>query len=103
MTLSNAELASAKQWADKLPGQRGRDIPPDVYDTIYHTANGITMNVWGRPVLPHQIAWLYEQGAHTPQAIHQALGAQQHPHAPGVSVGDYPKYVSALKAYTAHR
>lgn len=103
MTLSRADQQRARQWAESLPGQRGRDVPPDVYDTIYHVGNGITMSVWGRPILPQQIAWLHEQGATTPQAIHQALGAQPHPHAPTVSVADYGHYATALKTYREHK
>ena len=93
----------AQQWLDSLPGKRGTDIPPDVYDTIYHVGNGITLPMWGRPILPHQIAALYSQGATTPQAIHQALGSLPHPNAPNVSVSEYPHYVQAYRTYNEHK
>ena len=103
MTLTGKQLARAKQWAQALPGARGRDIPPHIYDTIYSVGNGVTMSVWGRPILPQQIDWLYRTGAHTPQQIHEALGKQQHPHAPAVTVAEYPHYAKALQTYRKHR
>lgn len=103
MTLNREQQARAQQWADALPGRRGTDIPAETYDTIYHVGNGVTMSVWGRPILPQHIAWLYAQGATTPQAIHQALGQQPHPHAPTVTVGEYPQYAKALQTYRKHK
>lgn len=103
MSLTPRERAVAQQWLDGLPGQRGRDIDPDTYDTIYHVGNGITLPMWGRPILPHQIDALYRMGATTPQAIHQALGQLPHPHAPNVSVADYPVYAQAHKVWTEHK
>lgn len=103
MTLSAKEQAIARSWLDSLPGRRGVDIPEDEYDTIYHVGNGITLPMWGRPILPHQIAALHEMGATTPQAIHQALGALPHPNAPNVSVNDYPAYVQAYQTWSEHK
>lgn len=102
MTLSAREQAAAKQWFDALPGKRG-EIPPDVYDTIYSVGNGITLPMWGRPILPHQIDALYKAGATTPQAIHQALGSLPHPNASNVSVSDYPSYVQAFQTWQEHK
>jgi hypothetical protein len=102
MALSPREQQVATRWYRGLPGARGQ-IPPDVYDTIYSVGNGITLPLWGRPILPHQIDALHKMGADTPAAIHAAFNSMPHPHAPGVSIGEFQDYAHALKTYQDHK
>ena len=103
MALTPQETARAQAWLDALPGARGRDIPEDVYDQMYATANGITLPVWGRPVTPEQMQAMYDQELTTPAAIHQAFNSLPHPHAPNVTVGEYHDYEQALQTYQKHK
>lgn len=89
-------------WALRLPGQRGVHIPEDVYDRMYAIGNGVTLPIWGRPILPHQMQWLYDRGLTQPAQIHAAFSQLPHPHAPNVSVGDYPHYANAMHVFEQH-
>lgn len=102
MPLSAAHQKIAEAWYLKLPGKRGIDIPADVYDKMKPVADGITMPLWGRSTLPHQMQWLYDQGKTQPYQIHAAFNELPHPHAPNVKVGEYPDYVSAMQTYQEH-
>jgi hypothetical protein len=99
MALTRRERQQAMAWALKLPGQRGVSVPEAVYDRIYSVGNGITMPLWGRPILPEQIQYLHENGLTEPSQIHQAFNDLPHPHAPNVKVGEYQDYVHAFKAH----
>lgn len=101
--LTPAQKRKAQQFVMQLPGKRGHDIPEDVHDTITSVGNGIARPMWGRDLDPFQIQALYDAGAHTPEQIHDMLGAMPHPHAPNVSVNDYPRYANAHKVWKDHR
>jgi hypothetical protein len=103
MALTSDQRQRALAFLQQLPGKRGVDIPADDYDRMYQVANGITLPVWGRPVSPHQLQWLYDQGATTPEAIHAAFNAQPHPHAPNVTVGEFPEYARAYQTHQSNR
>ena len=45
MALSPRDQAIATRWYRGIPGARGRDVPPDAYDTIYSVGNGITVGL----------------------------------------------------------
>jgi hypothetical protein len=102
VALTPAQRKIGEAWYLKLPAKRGIDIPARVYDQMKPVADGITMPMWGRPALPHQMAWLYEHGHTQPYQIHAAFSALPHPHAPNVKVGEYPDYVHALSTYKEH-
>lgn len=101
--MTRDEEARIKAAVLKIPGLRGRDIPEDKYDQIRDVADGITMPLWGRPATPHQMQHLYDTGAHDPASIHVAFGNLDHPHAPGVKVGEYSLYSKALQTYHQHK
>lgn len=85
-------------------GQRGKGwIPAHIYDRIYPVANGITQQIWGDHPTPEQMQALFDAGYHTPDKIHEAYNALPHPHAPNVTVGQYPAYANAVRVYEEHR
>src|SRR4029077_19137082 len=96
------EKAQLEAAVMKVPGLRGRDVPEDVYDRIRPVADGITMPLWGRPATPYQIQHLYATGAHDPASIHAAFDDLNHPHAPGLKVGEYQIYSKALGVHKQH-
>ena len=102
MALTRAEKQAASAWFQQLPGKRGADIEPELYDRIYRVASGITLPLWGRPPSPQQMQWLHDQGAHEPAAIHAAFNDLPHPMAPNVTVGQFPAYAQAFKAHEQH-
>ena len=89
-------------WWLSLPGTRGSRIPEADYDHLYAIASGITLPLWGRPPLPHQMQYLHDNNLRQPGEIHAAFAALPHPHAPSVSVGDFPDYAHAYKTYQDH-
>ena len=91
-----------RQFLMSLPGKRGIDIPEDKFDAIHQVAEGITQPLWGRPPTPHQMQHLYDSGAHDPQAIHDAFAELDHPHAPGLKVGEYQSWKDAHHAFKSH-
>lgn len=91
-----------RQFLMGLPGKRGIDIPEDTFDKIHAVASGITQPLWGRPPTPHQMQHLYDNGAHDPQAIHDAFAGLDHPHAPNIKVGEYEQWKAAHQAFTTH-
>lgn len=99
MTLSRQKRQQAMGWWLNLPGKRGVDIPEETYDRIYSVGNGITMPLWGRPILPEQMQYLHDNDLTQPSQIHAAFGELPHPHAPNVKVSEYPDYVHAMKAH----
>ena len=100
--MTRDEEARIKAAVLKIPGLRGRDIPEADYDKIRDVADGITMPLWGRPATPFQMQHLYDSGAHDPASIHAAFSDLQHPHAPGLKVGEYQTYSKALSTYKMH-
>ena len=85
------------------PGKRGEDIPEHVFDKIHPVANGITQQIWGRGPTPFQLQHLYDNGHHTPEAIHDAYGQMPHPHSPSTSVAEYEGYSKALELFQKHQ
>jgi hypothetical protein len=101
--MTRDEEAQLKAAVMKIKGLRGRDIPEATYDKIRDVADGITMPLWGRPATPYQMQHLYDTGAHDPASIHQAFDNLDHPHAPGLKVGEYAQYGKALSTYKQHQ
>lgn len=101
--MKEATLATVKAVMREWPGKRGVDIPEHVFDDIHRVANGITQPLWGRRPTPEQLHWLYTNGHHTPEQIHQAFDGLPHPHAPNMAVGQYRDHAEALKVYKQHR
>ena len=99
MSLSRAEKLTANEWYLALPHH---GIPPEHFQRIKDVADGITLPLNGRTLLPAQIRWLYDRGIHEPAAIHDAVSKLPHPHAPNVTIGEYPDYAHALKAFEEH-
>jgi hypothetical protein len=97
------EEAWIKDQVEKIPGKRGRDIPENLHEQIKNIADGITMPLWGRPATPFQLDHLHKAGAHDPASIHAAFSNLQHPHAPGLTVGDYQIYSKALSVHKQHQ
>lgn len=95
--------ARARRYVESLPGKRGVDIPAEVYDRIYPVARGITEQIWGRPPTPHQLQWLYDEGYTHPEAIREAYGRLPHPHAEGLTVAEYQRYLEAFEVWKTHR
>lgn len=93
----------AKQFVQSLPGKRGTDIPTDLYDRIFNAASGVTQQIWGRHPTPEQMQWLHDNGHHTPDVIHDQIGKLPHPHADGITVSEYPKYLDAFETYKKNR
>jgi hypothetical protein len=89
-------------WYLSQPGKRGIDIPAETYDKMRAVADGITIPMWGRRLLPAQMQHLYENHQTEPYQIHAAIGQLPHPHAPNVKVSEYPHYVSAFQTYQEH-
>lgn len=102
MALTRAEKQRVSQWFQELPGKRGVDVPEHEYDRIFAVASGITLPLWGRPPSPQQMQHLWDNKITDPSAIHAAFGALPHPHAPNVSVSDFPAYAQAFKAHEEH-
>lgn len=101
--MTRDEEARIKQAVLAIPGMRGRDIPEEKYDQIRDVADGITMPLWGRPATPHQMQHLYDTGAHDPASIHAAFDNLNHPHSPGLKVGEFQTYSKALSTYKQHQ
>lgn len=101
--LTNDQRERFRQWVDRLPGRRGRDIPEHVYDVIAPVAHGVIRGLTGRPAHPEQIQWLYDNGHHTPSQVHDAFMAMPHPNAPGMTVGEYQTYAHAYALHKVHR
>ena len=99
MTLSAAERLKVAAFVNRLPD---RHIPPDEHARIRAVADSIAYPIWGRGASPEQIAYLHANGLTEPAQIHQAFAAQPHPHAPNLTVGEFPLYVSAYKTYREH-
>lgn len=93
----------ARIYVEGLPGKRGKDIPEELYDRIFSAASGITQQIWGRPPTPHQMQYLFDNGHHTPDKVKDAYGSLPHPHADGLTVGEYPQYLDAYEHYKKHR
>ena len=102
--MSGADTTAFKfrQFLLSLPGKRGLDIPEDTFDKIHQVASGITQPLWGRPPTPHQIQHLYDTGAHSPEAIHDAFAKLPHPGAPNIQVGEYDQWKAAHQAFKQH-
>ena len=100
--MTRDEEAQLKAAVMKIKGLRGRDIPEAAYDKIRDVADGITMPLWGRPATPYQMQHLYDTGAHDPASIHAAFDGLDHPHAPGLKVGEYQLYSKALGVHKQH-
>lgn len=102
MSGSDTQTYKFRQFLLSLPGKRGIDIPEDKFDAIHQVASGITQPLWGRPPTPHQMQHLYDTGAHSPEAIHDAFAKLPHPHASNVQVGEYDAWKAAHSAFTQH-
>lgn len=100
--LTPAQRKSVVEYLHSLPGKRGHDIPEHIHDVITQVGNGIAKPLYGRDLDPFQIQALYEGGYHTPEAIHEAMNSLPHPHAPNVTVGEYPDYAHAHKVFKEH-
>lgn len=90
-------------WYLGLPGKRGIDIPEHIYDRIAPVANGITLPLWGRPAAPEQLQWLHDNEVTEPEDIHKAFNGLPHPHAPSVTVGEFPSYAHAMQTFEEHK
>jgi hypothetical protein len=99
MSLTTAEKRAINEW---YLAQPHHGIPTDDFNTIKSVGDGVTLPIWGRGLLPHQIRWLYDKGITQPAAIHDAITKLPHPNAPNVTVGEYPDYVAAQKEYEEH-
>jgi len=102
MSLSSSEKRAAMEWWLRLPAKRGIDIPAERFDKIQQIANGVTLPIWGRPALPDQLQFLHDNDLTEPGQIHDAFSQLPHPHAPNVTVAQYPDYVAALKEHDDH-
>ena len=85
-----------------MPGKRGVNIPADMWDQIHASASGITKQVWGSAPSPEQMQRLYDDGHHEPDAIKEVFNGLPHPHAPSLTVGEYPQFSQALQLYQDH-
>lgn len=83
--------------------KRGKDIPADLYDRLLAAASGVTLPIWGRYPTPEQLQWLHDNGHHDPIQIEQAFNALPHPHAPGMTIGEYRDWSHAHQTYEEHR
>jgi len=100
--MSERKIPSEKEiegFLMSLPGKRGIDIPEEIFDKIQPVAQGMAMQVWGRPIEPQQLQDLYVGGHHQPEQVKQVLGGLPHPHAPSVSVGEYQKFSAAKQMF----
>lgn len=105
MSGSDTLAFRAKQFVQSLPGRRqsrGGDIPDDVWERLHAAANGITQQVWGRWPWPQHLQDMYEAGITEPQQVHDFYGAFAHPHAPGLTVAEYPRYAQAHQVFQRH-
>lgn len=103
MPLNARQKQRAMAWYLGLPGKRGIDIPEHIYDRIAPVANGITLPLWGRPAAPEQLQWLHDNEITEPEDIHKAFNGLPHPHAPSVSVGEFPSYAHAMSVFEEHK
>jgi hypothetical protein len=103
MTLNARQRQRAMSWMLQQPGIRGVGVPADVYDKITPVANGIALPMWGRPASLEQIQFLADNDLTEPQQIHQAFGSLPHPHAPSVSVSEFPEFAHALQVFDEHK
>ena len=85
------------------PGKRSIDIPEHIFDKIQPVAQGITKQIWGDNVQPQQLQHLYQNGHHTPDAIHAEFGKMPHPLAPSVQVSEYEKFSKAKELFDKHQ
>lgn len=99
MSLSPGERLKVAAYVNRLPD---RHVPPEIHAKIRSAANAITLPLWGREIEPQQIADLHAAGMTDPTQIHAAFSALPHPHAPNVTVGEYPAYVQAHKTFMEH-
>lgn len=95
-------LKAAHEVLDAMPGKRGKDIPADIFDKIHPHACAATLGVWGRHPTPEQFQALHDQGLHEPHQIHDAFSQMPHPHADGLTVGEYPQWQKAMKSWHQH-
>jgi hypothetical protein len=96
----------AKRFVLDLPGRKqslGGQIPDDLHDRISSAAHGISQQVWGRYATPEQLQWLFDNGYHEPQQIHDVFGAQPHPHATGLTVDEFGQWSKAYDVMQRHR
>lgn len=99
MSLSPSEKLKVAAYVNALPD---RHIPPEEHQKIRAVADSISYPVWGRGAQPDQIAALHAQGLMEPQQIHQAFADLPHPHAPNLTLGEWPQYVSAFNVFKDH-
>lgn len=91
-----------KEFLRSLPGKRGIDIPETDYDRIHEAASGITQSVWGRYPTPEMMQHMYDNGIHHPESIKAWFGKMPHPHAPSVTVDEYPAWSQAYEVHRQH-
>lgn len=84
------------------PGKRGIDIPEEVFDRIHPVATGITMKVWGRYPTPHQLQYLHDNQLHHPDDIHRVYDQMPHPHADGMTVGEFQHWSKAYSTFNQY-
>ena len=106
--MSGAETTKhkARLFVESLPGRKqslGGQIPDDLHERISSAAHGISQQVWGRYATPEQLQWLYDNGHHEPQQIHDVFGAQPHPHATGLTVDEFGQWSKAYELMQRHR
>lgn len=93
----------AEEALNELPGKRGVDIPEEIFDQIHKHASAATLGVWGRHPTPHQLQALHDQGLHEQHQIQEAFDQMPHPHAEGMSVGDYRGWSKAYVNWQKHK
>jgi hypothetical protein len=96
----------AKRFVASLPSRkqsRGGSIPDDVHERLFATANGITQQTWGRWPWPWHVQEMFDQGLTEPQQVHDYYGNFAHPHAPGLTLAEYPRYAKAHQTFVQHR
>lgn len=87
---------------NQLPGKRGIDIPEAQFDQIHKHASAATLGVWGRHPTPHQIQALFDQGLTEGHQIQGAFDQLPHPHAEGMTVGEYRGWSDAYQHFKQH-
>lgn len=92
-----------ERWGSTQPGKRGVDIPAEIFDRIAPAAHGAMLPLYGRPATPEQLQWFHDQGITEPADVHDAVSRMQHPHAPDLTVGEFPRYQQAFDTFRAHR
>jgi hypothetical protein len=102
MALNARQRQAAMAWYLQQP-KPGAGVDAQAWEKIAPVANSITLPLWGRPAHPEQIRWLADHDMTEPSQIHGAFGQLPHPHAPSISVADYPKYTHAMQVYEDHK